>query len=323
MQKRNAIHIAISTLFLCPLLAAAEQQERNEEVSCDINFTEAAENLNFDLLLELEPITPGFAILEGPVWLDGSLVMSHIGYAVDGVNPSDRIALRDGEVKVLQEGYLSNGLTINHLGYMVAARHFDGSITGIENGRVFASEFQGARFNSPNDLVFASSGNLYFTDPTFQAPANEVLQAAERSYHVTPFGQVSAFGEGFIEQPNGVMLSQDERTLYLGGGNGVFKFDLDINGGVVGNAQQILVDTVPQGVDGMSRDDCGNIFIAAGGSINIMSEDEQFIGSQEIPGITNVAFGGASGRDIYVTTLGERPSVFRAQGQWPVSGLPY
>ena len=323
MKKIKALRIAVSALLLSPLYVAAQEQGGNQEVDCSGNFGSVVENLNFDLLVEVEPITPGFAILEGPVWLDGSLVMSHIGFQVDGVNPSNHIAYRDGEVKIIQEGYLSNGLTINHLGYMVAARHFDGSITGIDNGKVFASEFQGARFNSPNDLVFAASGNLYFTDPSFQAPAEGVLQSAERSYHVTPFGQVTSFGEDSIEQPNGVMLSLDEKTLYIGGGNGVFKFEIDINGGVIDSAQQILADSIPGGVDGMSRDSCGNIFIAAGGRINIVSVDEQFIGSQEIPGITNVAFGGASGRDIYTTTLGERPAVYRAQDQWPVPGLPY
>ena len=323
MNRTNAKVAVILTALFFPLYVAAQDKPIDEQASCESNFTDVATKLNFDLLLELEPITPGFAILEGPVWLDGSLVMSHIGYTVDGVSPSDRIAYRDGEVKVLQEDYLSNGLTFNHLGYMVAARHFDGSITGIENGRVFASQYQGARFNSPNDLVFSSTGNLYFTDPSFQAPTEGALQAAERSYHVTPFGTVTAFGEGVVDRPNGVMLSQDEQTVYVGGTNGVFKFDIDIRGRVIDSPEQILADTVPEGVDGMSRDDCGNLFIAAGGKINIVSADEEFIASQEIPGITNVAFGGASGRDIYVTTLGERPAVYRAQGQWPVSGLPY
>ena len=60
---------------------------------------------------------------------------------------------------------------------------------------------------------------------------------------------------------------------------------------------------VPVGVDGMSRDSCGNILIAAGGRINIVLADEQFIASQEIPGITNIEFGGASGRDILCDSL--------------------
>jgi len=320
--------LLLSSLLLWPLVSNAESIEHqltgfNDEQNCQNNYTSIAEKLNFDLLFEIDPITPGFAILEGPIWLDGSLVMSHIGYKVDGENPADRIAYRDGEIKTIQGDYLSNGLTFNHLGHVVAARHADGSITGVENGRIFADEYQGARFNSPNDLVFSADGNLYFTDPDWQAPENAVLQAAERGYHVNPWGAVSAFGEGVIDKPNGVMLSKDEQTLYVGGTNGVFKFAIGINGEVIDNAEQVLAEEIPAGVDGMSRDHCGNIFIAANGKINIMSSDEAFIGSQEIPGITNVAFGGESGRDIYVTTLGGRPAVYRAQNQWPVAGLPY
>ena len=330
MYKNTAIQMAIASCLMWPIVSVAQAQNaivsqvqsNDENVLCNPQLSVPG-NLAFDLLVELEPITPGFAILEGPVWLDGSLVMSHIGYSVDGVNPSDLIALRDGEVKVLQEAYLSNGLTINNQGYMVAARHFDGTITGIDNGRVFASQYNGIRFNSPNDLVFSASGNLYFSDPSYQAPTEEVLQPAERAYHVTPFGLIKAFGEGVVDRPNGVMLSQDEKTLYVGGTNGLFKFAIADSGGVIDTAEQVLAEAIPEGVDGMSRDNCGNIFIAAAGKINIMSVDEELIGSEEIPGITNVAFGGASGKDIYVTTLGERPAVYRAQGQWPHRGLPY
>jgi len=290
----------------------------------EVNCEQALPNsLNFDLILEVDAITPGFAILEGPIWIDGSLVMSHIGFNVDGVSPADRIAWRDGVVTVLQDEYLSNGLTINHLGNVVAARHFDGSITGVENARIFASQFQGARFNSPNDLVFSSKGDLYFTDPSFQAPTDGVLQDENRSYHVTPFGGITAFGADTITDPNGVFLSLDEQTLYLGGSNGLFKFALGSDGAVVGSAVQILQDEIPEGVDGMSRDFCGNLFVAAAGRINVVSVNEEFLFSAEIPGITNIAFGGASGRDIFATTLGGTPAVFRAQSQWPIEGLPY
>lgn len=316
MKKMTSLKICTLLCLCSPLLSHAAKK------SCKADFAEVVENLHFDLLVELEPITPGFAILEGPIWLDGSLVMSHIGYNVDGVNPSDRIAYRDGEVKVLQADYLSNGLTFNHLGHVVAARHFDGSITGVENGRIYANTYNGARFNSPNDLVFSSSGNLYFTDPTYQAPTEGTLQDAALSYHVTPQGTVSAFGEG-IDLPNGVMLSKDESVLYVGGTNGLFKFKVGNNGAISDVPVQILSEDIPGGVDGMSRDKCGNLFVAANGKINIVSADEEYLGSQEIEGITNIAFGGDSGKDIYVTTLGGLPAVYRAQSQWPVRGLPY
>ena len=313
------------TLLLWPLCASAKGHHPAKNYRCYSIDASVAESLSFDMLFDVDPITPGFAILEGPIWLDGSLVMSHIGFNVDGVSPSDRIAYRveDDEITVIQSDYLSNGLTFDNLGHVVAARHFDGTITGVENGRIFAGEFQGARFNSPNDLVFSSYGDLYFTDPSFQAPSEGVLQAAERSYHVSTDGVVSAFGEGVIERPNGVMLSRNERTLYIGGSNGLFKFRVRRNGTVVNRPQQILAEEIPGGVDGMSRDRCGNLFVAAGGKINIVSSDEEFLAAHEIPGITNIAFGGDSGRDIFATTLGGRPAVFRAKNQWPVRGLPF
>lgn len=322
MKKMTSLKVCALLCLCSPLLSYAKDNKSINKNSCKADFAEVVENLNFDLLVELEPITPGFAILEGPIWLDGSLVMSHIGYNVDGVSPSDRIAYRDGEIKVLQENYLSNGLTINHLGHVVAARHFDGSITGVENGRVYTGSYNGARFNSPNDLVFSSSGDLYFTDPTYQAPTEGILQDAALSYHVTPYGVVTAFGDG-IDLPNGVMLSKDESVLYVGGTNGLFKFDVGRNGVISDVPVQILSEDIPGGVDGMSRDKCGNLFVAANGKINIVSATEEYLGSKEIEGITNIAFGGDSGKDIYVTTLGGLPSVYRAQGQWPVRGLPY
>ena len=323
MNKSSSLKFCVLLCLFSSFLSHAKGNNRINESSCDADFTEIAASLNFDLLVEVEPITPGFAILEGPIWLDGSLVMSHIGYNVDGVNPSNRVAYRNGVITTLQEGYLSNGLTINHLGHVVAARHFDGSITGVENGRIFASSYNGARFNSPNDLVFSSDGDLYFSDPTYQAPTEGTLQDAARAYHVTPSGTITAFGEGVIDLPNGVMLSDDEQILYVGGTNGLFKFEIGENGAVVGSPQQILSEEIPGGVDGMSRDNCGNLFVAASGKINIVSSSEEFIGSKDIDGITNIAFGGDSGKDIYVTTLGGVPAVYRAQGQWPVRGLPY
>lgn len=326
MRKRLNRTCVLVAALLWPLCVSAKSPRSAKRADrCQKIDVSVAQSLEFNMLLDLEPITPGFAILEGPIWIDGSVVMSHIGYNVDGVNPSDRIAYRveNGQVTVIQEGYLANGLTINHLGHVVAARHFDGTITGVENGRVFASEFQGARFNSPNDLVFSSSGDLYFTDPDYQAPTDGVLQTAERSYHVTPDGFVSTFGESVVEKPNGVMLSHDERTLYVGGSNGLFKFRVRRNGRIVDNPTQLLAEEIPEGVDGMSRDSCGNLFVAAGGKLNIVSADEEFLASHEIPGITNIAFGGESGKDIFATTLGGRPALFGSAGAWPVSGLPY
>jgi sugar lactone lactonase YvrE len=276
--------------------------------------------INFTKAVEIEPLTPGFAILEGPVWVEDGLVMSHIGYAVDeNPNPSNLVVYRDGEIKVLQEGYGSNGLTFDTNGHLVAARHLDGSITRVINGKVIASEIESKRFNSPNDLVFSSRGNLYFTDPSWQNP--EPTQQDELAYHVKPNGEISPFAAN-IDKPNGVMLSQYEDYLYVGGTNGLFKFPLQYNGEVQDTPEQVAADIISEGVDGMSRDYLGNIYVVAGGKVHILDgTTDAVLASYEVEGATNIAFGGEDNMTIYVTTMGANPQIWQSETNIP--GLPF
>jgi sugar lactone lactonase YvrE len=291
---------------------------------CSGNYFDAVEvdtdAIKFTKAVEIDPITEGFAILEGPVWIEDGLVMSHIGYAVDkSPNPSNLVVYRDGKVKVLQEGYGSNGLTLDNNGHLVAARHLDGSITRVINGKVVASEVEGNRFNSPNDLVFSSKGNLYFTDPSWQNP--EPTQQDELAYHVNTEGKVLPFAAD-IDRPNGVMLSKYEDSLYVGGTNGLFKYTLNYLGEVQDTPVQVAADVISEGVDGMSRDCGGNIYVVANGKVHILNGfTDSVLASYEVEGATNIAFGGKDHKTIYVTTLGEKPQVWKSEINIP--GLPF
>lgn len=286
-----------------------------------------ADSINFELLVEIEPITPGFAILEGPLWLGDGLLMSHIGYPTSAAaNNSDLVVLRGGEIHVLQAGYGSNGLALDNQGHVLAARHMDGTITRIINGSVLAEQFYGIRFNSPNDLIMSHKGHLYFSDPNWQTPdmnpeteEREMPQAEERAYHVTPDGEISEFAGDLIDKPNGVMLSHNENALYVGGTNGLFKYPLSKKGEVINKPTQIT--SVGEGIDGMSKDCAGNIYVAGGGQVHVISKKDELLASFDVPGATNVAFGGDDGKTIYVTTLSSRPSVYTAQSNIP--GYPY
>jgi sugar lactone lactonase YvrE len=284
------------------------------------NYELDVNTINFSKVIEIEPLTPGFAIFEGPIWIEDGLVMSHIGYAVDKTpNPSNLVVYRDGEIKVLQEGYGSNGLTYDAKGYLVAARHLDGSVTRVINGKVIASKIGGDRFNSPNDLVFSSSGDLYFTDPSWQNP--EPTQQDELAYHVKTNGEVYPFAAN-IDRPNGVMLSQYEDHIYVGGTNGLFKFPLHQNGVVQDTPVQVAANTISEGVDGMSRDCAGNIYVVADGKVHILDGiADTILASYKIEGATNIAFGGKNNMTIYVTTMGANPQVWKSETNIP--GLPY
>lgn len=278
-------------------------------------------SMEFKKVLEIEPLTPGFAILEGPLWVGDRLLMSHVGGSVgDAPNPADFVALRDGELEVIEAGYGANGLALDPSGAVVAARHADGTITRVADGKVIAASFNGARFNSPNDLVISRAGDVYFSDPDWQAP-KPYPQTAERTFHVSTSGKVTPFGEG-ITKPNGVMLSLDQQTLYVGGTNGLFRFKLKESGEVINKAEPVQATLIAGGVDGMSVDCAGNLFVTAEGKIHVLSANsDEPVATFEIPGVNNVAFGGKDGTTVYATTLGEKPQVWVAKSN--ISGQPF
>jgi sugar lactone lactonase YvrE/uncharacterized protein GlcG (DUF336 family) len=115
----------------------------------------------------------------------------------------------------------SNGLTFDRQGRLVIAQHGDRRIVRRDaNGGLttIAARFDGKRLNSPNDLVYHSSGDLYFTDPpfglpkTFDDPAKEL--PFQGVYRVTPAGEISLLIRD-LDAPNGIAFSPDERTLYV------------------------------------------------------------------------------------------------------------
>lgn len=335
MKKKTLITAVTATIALAHALPAAAQSQPTPNSLR--HFTEGPalaalcpekaratldhNSLSFEKILEVEPITPGFAILEGPLWVDGALLMSHIGASTtDDASTSSLVALRNGKLEVIAANYGSNGLALDPTGAVVAGRHADGSITRLADGAVLAKGYKGKRFNSPNDLVFSTNGDLYFTDPDWQAPKPRP-QKTERAYHMSPSGKIKPFGKG-IEKPNGVILSLDQRVLYLGGVNGLYRFDLKDTGEVIDKPERVQAQVIPGGVDGLTMDCAGNLFVTAGGKIHILAaSSDKPLASYEVPGVTNVAFGGKDGTVIYATTLGEKPQVWSARSNIP--GLPF
>ena len=294
-----------------------------------------ASALEFVKVAQTPAITPGFAVLEGGLCLNNTLIMSHIGSS-NGVDAprSDLVYLSvDNTIETYQKNLGTNGLTINAQGDVLAAMHSGiglgrvsmlhfASMTGgnVSNGlplgaieqKALAVEFDAKPFNSPNDVVVASNGVVYFSDPSWQAP-NPAPQLKERAYYKID-GVIRGFGAE-VERPNGLMLSRDEDVLYLGGKNGLFKYSLDSKGRVSGPGQSLFELT---SVDGMSRDCLGNIYITDTKQLTVINAKDEILAQYPIPGATNVAFCGGF---IYVTAMGANPSVYRSAT--PVPGLPF
>ncbi len=264
---------------------------------------------------------PGFSIVEGPVFFDGAL---HVSHFAGGNTPASRVyrVAASGEVTIAFSMAGTNGLAIGADGRLFGASHVQGAIVRFDPGSPTAAPtpvvtgFGGTRFNTPNDLVFRSDGQIYLSDPDWQAPSPRP-QAQERAYRVDLEGNVTAI-PGAPDKPNGVALSLDERTLYVTGSNGMRRFALAEDGAIAGEAQN--VGAVSGGLDGIGRDCAGNLYVTGGNQVVILDRELNRIGALSAPGATNAAFGGSDRRTLYVTALGDARGVYSARLNVP--GLP-
>jgi gluconolactonase len=183
---------------------------------------------------KLEVIADGFRWSEGPLWLDTEQLIvfsdvpenkiyawSESGGLVTYLEPSGYTG------KIPRKGEPgSNGLALDGQGRLVLCQHGDRRIARMASPvsepqpdfETLVGEYQGKRFNSPNDLVFDSSGNLYFTDPPYgleQGPDDPARETDWSGvYRLSREGKVTLLYAD-LTRPNGIGLSPDQRTLYV------------------------------------------------------------------------------------------------------------
>ncbi len=272
----------------------------------------------------VEKIADGFAWVEGPVWdrKDGSLLFSDI--------PNNSVFRWKQNVGVTlylkPSGYTgkepftgrepgSNGLIFDPEGRLVFCQHGDRRIARLEpDGRntTLADRYQGKRLNSPNDLVFKSNGDLYFTDPPFGLPHAFDDLAKEMSfsgvYRLDRSGKLTLLTKE-LNAPNGIAFSPDEKILYISNSDprrGIWVAYPVREDGTLGNGR-VFFDATPwpkdkKGApDGMKVDRTGNIFAAGPGGIHVFAPDGTHLGSIELGVATSNCAWGEDGSVLYVT----------------------
>ncbi len=188
---------------------------------------------------------------------------------------------------------------------------------------VLTQRFEGARYNSPNDVAARANGQIFFTDPCY-GDRSTMQMAHESVYRIDPDGTVTrVITQPAIERPNGIALAPDETTLYVvdscpvpGGNRKIWAFDLTPDG--LPGGQRVVYDFAPgRGGDGMAIDVRGNLYVAAGitrprgrhetsevpPGIYVISPGGELAGRIPIPEdvLTNVTFGGDDLKTLYVT----------------------
>jgi gluconolactonase len=215
----------------------------------------------------------------------------------------------------------TNGLAIDPTGRLVACERYNGRVVRLQPGAagspgkltVLADRWPaltGVPLNAPNDLVMRADGNLYFTDSDWGVRTGSA-HAPMGVYRVSPAGELSRVLD--LEKPNGIALSPDGATLYVGSDTQakIWKLPVDAAGAV--GAPTLFIDgpqvsggfKVP---DGICVDDRGDLYVAnnddAVKAIVVFDPAGHSLGRIPFPlRPSNCSFGGAERRTLYVTTL--------------------
>ena len=263
-----------------------------------------------------ELLDTGFEFTEGPLWMDDlGLLFSDI--------PADKIYkwTESGGTKIWRDGSgNANGLAQDIEGRLIACEHgtrrvsrtdSDGSVITI------ASEYQGGRLNSPNDIVTHSSGQIYFTDPPYGIEEADREQPVNGVYRITLDGDLVLLTDDFT-RPNGLAFSPDESTLYIddSGKRHVRVFDV-LPDGDISNSRLFADMDHPQpgSPDGMKVDVEGNIYVAGATGLWVFDPDGNLLGvivTPERP--SNCAWGDKDRQTLYITA---RTSIFRIRTKIP------
>ncbi len=251
--------------------------------------------------------------IEGPaVGPDGALyaigfgrdgTIGRVGFDADGNGSAELFA-------TLPEGSTGNGIRFGADGGMFIADYTGHNILRIAPGQRDAQVFAHLPdANQPNDIALAPDGTLYASDPKWADGSGQLWRIdADGAPHLVETGMGTT---------NGIEVSPDGRHLYVNESvqRRVWAYDRAADGGLSG--KRLLIAFDDHGLDGMRTDVEGNLYIARydAGAVAVVSPQGRLLREVLLKGRkpTNVAFGGADGRTVYVT-LQDRGAIeaFRA-----------
>lgn len=269
---------------------------------------------------EVELVQDGFVFTEGPAWepKSGSLFFSDI--------PNTAIYRLNAEGSVTRwtdQSKHTNGILVDRNGRMLACQ-MDGQVVQYDiataEATVLASEFEGQRFNAPNDLTVDAGGGIYFTDPLFRAPT-PLPQTVQAVYYIAA-GKVARV-TGDLAAPNGVGLSPDGKRLYVCPSRQAEMLVYEVLGpGKLSEPRIFCTVDQPEGqtetgADGITLDIQGNVYITTHIGVQVFSPDGKQLGVISFPQQpSNVCFGGRDRKTMYVTARTALYSVIM-----PIPGL--
>jgi gluconolactonase len=253
---------------------------------------------------KIEVLASGFEWAEGPLWLEEQQALIFTDVPTNTIwkwTEKDSLSLY-----LSPSGYLgdrmdkrepgANGLALDGEGNLILCQHGERQVgkmlAGLSSPKsefeALATGFEGKRFNSPNDLVFNSRGQLFFTDPPYgMDPWDEKELDFQGVYRLDPDGKVNLLVDT-LSRPNGIALSPDQKTLYIAQSDPekarYYAFELDdlgnvLSGKVLFDATTLQSETRKGLPDGLKVHSSGTLFATGPGGVLVLSPEGKHLGT--------------------------------------------
>jgi gluconolactonase len=246
-------------------------------------------------------IKEGFQGTEGPITLpDGSLIFTET--AASRITKIDK----DNNVSTfLENSNGSNGLAFDSRGRLISVQTTTGQARiGVIYPKGSEATLTEVPEGRPNDLVVDKNGGVYFTVPGADPPFVS---------YIAPNGTKSKVAEG-IENPNGIQLSRDEKTLYINNTRGEYLLAFDIRpDGTLANRRNFAKyegvtkneTGVASGADGLAVDNDGRVYAATSAGVQVFSPEGKHLGTIPVSrSPQNLAFAGPDKKTLYLVGRG-------------------
>ncbi|TGV02587.1 SMP-30/gluconolactonase/LRE family protein [Flavivirga rizhaonensis] len=274
----------------------------------------------------IDLVAKGFNWSEGPVWLakEQKLLFSDVPENkvyqwndLDGLSvyltPSGYTGTKP------KEGHVgSNGLALDGNGDLILCQHGDRAISRLislsdslgPKYEPLVTNYKGKRFNSPNDLMFDKKGNMYFTDPPYGLGKEKSDLGFNGVYFYSESSELILLDDE-LDYPNGLVVSNDGKILYVAESNIpkpiIWAYDI-IKPGKVRNkrmffdAKEVIQSSAAkQNPDGIKLDKNGNIFVAAGDGILIITPKGNHVGTINLGILTGNCEFTDDGKYLFIT----------------------
>jgi gluconolactonase len=247
-------------------------------------------------------------------WTEGPAYFPAGRYLVFSDIPNDRILRWDETTNAVgvfrQPAGYANGHTVDRQGRLVSCEQGPRRVTRTEpdgSVTVVADNWDGKRFNSPNDIAERADGSLWFTDPSYGIDSDYEGFRADSEigacyvFRADPAtGAVRKVADGF-DRPNGLAFSADERTLYIVDSRRQHMRAFAVTDDSTLTGGEVFATCNAGNFDGIRLDASGRVWAAAHDGLHCFDPDGTLLGKLHVPEVVaNFTFGGPKRNRLFI-----------------------